>query len=152
MRLSVKLLHGTECWLEVLEDEVVSAVKVLIEQELHIPRVQQRLLYKGKALSDEHRLTDYGICAGAKLNLVVKPPDRLSPEGNTRASKPPPWQQVAHVLEKHFTPADAEKVLEQLQKDYERNLQLLSLDDLERMSTRILHPDAIDAMGLSFME
>ncbi|XP_032873020.1 ubiquitin-like protein 4A [Amblyraja radiata] len=68
MRLSVKLLHGTECWLEVSEDETVSNVKVLIEQQLKIPQGQQRLLYKGKALSGKaitpranHRLTIRGL-------------------------------------------------------------------------------------------
>ncbi|XP_072102339.1 ubiquitin-like protein 4A isoform X1 [Mobula birostris] len=153
MRISVKLLHGVECGLEVPEDEVVSALKVLIEQELKIPRVQQRLLYKGKALAaDEHRLTDYGVHAGAKLNLVVKPADRPSPEGTAQTGRPQAWQQVARVLERHFAPADAEKVLEQLQKDYERKLRLLSLDDVERISTRLLHPDTAEAMDLSFME
>ncbi|XP_078286315.1 ubiquitin-like protein 4A isoform X2 [Rhinoraja longicauda] len=152
MRLSVKLLHGTECWLEVSEDEPVSSVKVLIEQQLKIPQVQQRLLYKGKALSDEHRLPDYGIRHGAKLNLVVKPLDRPSPDGTAQSGRSQAWLQVALIIERHFTPADATKVLEQLQKDYERNLRLLSLDDVERISTRILHPDVADVMELSFME
>ncbi|XP_055486771.1 ubiquitin-like protein 4A [Leucoraja erinacea] len=152
MRLSVKLLHGTECWLEVSEDETVSNVKVLIEQQLKIPQGQQRLLYKGKALSDEHRLPDYGIRPGAKLNLVVKAVDRPSPEGTAQGGRSQAWLQVALIIERHFTPADATKVLEQLQKDYERNLRLLSLDDVERISTRILHPDVADAMELSFME
>uniref|UniRef100_UPI00398E9EB5 ubiquitin-like protein 4A n=1 Tax=Pristiophorus japonicus TaxID=55135 RepID=UPI00398E9EB5 len=152
MQLSVKLLHGTESRLEVPENETIAAVKAIIADKLHIPVVQQRLLYKGKALSDEHRLTDYGIRPNTKLNLVVRPVDRTSPDGTPQGGRAQPWQLILEILEKHFAPADAEKVLEQLQKDYERNLRLLSLDDIERISTRILHPDVADTMELTFLD
>ncbi|XP_043540326.1 ubiquitin-like protein 4A [Chiloscyllium plagiosum] len=83
---------------------------------MNIPVAQQRLLYKGKALLDDHRLSDYSIRPNTKLNLVVKPSDRSSPDGTAQTARPQPWQLVWEILAKHFTPADAEKVLEQLQK------------------------------------
>ncbi|KAF6729298.1 Ubiquitin-like protein 4A-A [Oryzias melastigma] len=73
MILTVKPLQGKECSVQVTEDEKVSTVKELVSERLNIPANQQRLLYKGKALADEHRLSDYSIGPEAKLNLVIRP-------------------------------------------------------------------------------
>ncbi|KAJ4942217.1 hypothetical protein JOQ06_012083 [Pogonophryne albipinna] len=124
MILTVKPLQGKECSVQVTEDEKVSAVKELVSERLNIPTNQQRLLYKGKALADEHRLCDYSIGPEAKLNLVIRP---------------------------HFSPADAAKVHEQLIKDYERSLRQLSIDDIERLAGRLLHPEG-DGMDTSYMD
>ncbi|XP_058841409.1 ubiquitin-like protein 4A [Acipenser ruthenus] len=37
-------------------------------------------------------------------------------------------------------------------QDYERRLRLLSLDDMERLATRMLHPEAVECMELSFLD
>ncbi|RXM94872.1 Ubiquitin-like protein 4A [Acipenser ruthenus] len=39
-----------------------------------------------------------------------------------------------------------------LSQDYERRLCLLSLDDMERLATRMLHPEAGECMELSFLD
>ncbi|KAK1892165.1 Ubiquitin-like protein 4A [Dissostichus eleginoides] len=126
MILTVKPLQGKECSVQVTEDEKVSTVKELVSERLNIPANQQRLLYKGKALADEHRLCDYSIGPEAKLNL-----------GRV-------WQTVSTVLAKHFSPADAAK-------DYERSLRQLSIDDIERLAGRLLHPEG-DSMDTSYMD
>nr|XP_057927326.1 ubiquitin-like protein 4A [Doryrhamphus excisus] len=157
MILTVKPLQGKECSVHVKEDEKVSTVKELVFERLNIPPNQQRLLYKGKALADEHRLSDYSIGPEAKLNLVIRPVgERTGSSGMTANSSSTSqggvWQSVVTILAKHFSPADAAKVHEQLIKDYERSLRQLSLDDIERLAGRLLHPDANGMDTSSYMD
>lgn len=158
MILTIKPLQGKECSVQVTEDEKVSTVKELVSERLNIPANQQRLLYKGKALADEHRLSDYSIGPEAKLNLVIRPVGERTGASGTAASssssssaQPGVWQTVSTVLARHFSPADAAKVHEQLIKDYERSLRQLSLDDIERLAGRLLHPDG-EGMDTSYMD
>ncbi|XP_043103429.1 ubiquitin-like protein 4A [Puntigrus tetrazona] len=156
MILTVKPLQGKECNVQVTENEKVSTVKELVSERLNIPPSQQRLLYKGKALADEHRLSDYSIGPEAKLNLVVRPAGEKSGAGGTSSTGPEKagsgvWQVLSTVLAKHFSPADAAKVQEQLIKDYERSLRQLSLDDIERLASRLLHPET-EGMDTSYMD
>ncbi|KAM4746629.1 ubiquitin-like protein 4A [Anableps anableps] len=155
MILTVKPLQGKECSIQVTEDEKVSTVKELVSERLNIPANQQRLLYKGKALADEHRLSDYSIGPEAKLNLVIRPVgERAAAPGMAGSSSNPQggvWQIVSTILAKHFSPADAAKVHEQLIKDYERSLRQLSLDDIERLAGRLLHPEG-EGMDTSYMD
>uniref|UniRef100_A0A3Q4AI55 Ubiquitin-like domain-containing protein n=1 Tax=Mola mola TaxID=94237 RepID=A0A3Q4AI55_MOLML len=162
MILTVKPLQGKECSVQVTEDEKVSTVKELVSECLNIPTNQQRLLYKGKALADEHRLSDYSIGPEAKLNLVVRPSGERtgqlgmvaggsSSSSSTTTTQGRVWQTVSTILAKHFSPADAAKVHEQLIKDYERSLRQLSLDDIERLAGRLLHPDG-ESMDTSYMD
>lgn len=161
MILTVKPLQGKECSVQVTEDEKVSTVKELVSERLNIPANQQRLLYKGKALADEHRLSDYSIGPEAKLNLVIRPVgERTGASGMAAGSSGSSgssttqgrvWQTVSTILARHFSPADAAKVHEQLVKDYERSLRQLSLDDIERLAGRLLHPDG-EAMDTSYMD
>ncbi|TKS78929.1 Ubiquitin-like protein 4A [Collichthys lucidus] len=159
MILTVKPLQGKECSVQVTEDEKVSTVKELVSERLNIPANQQRLLYKGKALADEHRLSDYSIGPEAKLNLVIRPVgERTGASGMVAGSSSSGgsmqgrvWQTVSTILARHFSPADAAKVHEQLIKDYERSLRQLSLDDIERLAGRLLHPDG-EGMDTSYMD
>lgn len=163
MILTVKPLQGKECNVQVTENEKVSTVKELVYERLNIPPHQQRLLYKGKALADEYRLSDYAIGPEAKLNLVVRPTGErsgatVSSHSTTTSSSSSSgitgselWQLLSTVLAKHFSPADAAKVQEQLIKDYERSLRQLSLDDIERLAGRLLHPEA-EGMDTSCMD
>lgn len=158
MILTVKPLQGKECSVQVTEDEKVSTVKELVSERLNIPANQQRLLYKGKALADEHRLSDYSIGPEAKLNLVIRPVgERTGASGMAAGSSGGSstqggvWQTVSTILARHFSPADAAKVHEQLIKDYERSLRQLSLDDIERLAGRLLHPEG-EGMDTSYMD
>lgn len=71
--------------------------------------------------SDEHRLSDYSIGPEAKLNLVVRPPGERTGASGTAAGGSSSthegvWQMVSTILARHFSPADAVKVHEQLIK------------------------------------
>ncbi|XP_042523411.1 ubiquitin-like protein 4A [Dipodomys spectabilis] len=155
MQLTVKALQGRECSLQVAEDELVSTLKQLVSEKLNVPVRQQRLLFKGKALADDKRLSDYSIGPNSKLNLVVKPLDKVLLEAGTArrladSAPTPVWQLISKVLARHFTVADANRVLEQLQRDYERSLSRLTLDDIERLAGRFLHPELSEAMEKGF--
>ncbi|XP_025066600.1 ubiquitin-like protein 4A [Alligator sinensis] len=125
-----------------------SLLITLWSQPIYLPATQ----------GDEHRLSDYAIGPESKLNLVIKPPEKASPEETGCKGSPPAtafptlWPQLTQVLARHFSTADMEKVLEQLQKDYDRSLRLLSLDDIERLATRILHPDTPDMLEMGFLD
>ncbi|XP_058147043.1 ubiquitin-like protein 4A [Dasypus novemcinctus] len=160
MQLTVKALQGRECSLQVSEDEPVATLKHLVSEKLNVPVRQQRLLFKGKALADGKRLSDYSIGPNSKLNLVVKPLEKVLLEADTArrlaetpAPPPPPaaWQLISKILGRHFSAADASRVLEQLQRDYERSLSRLTLDDIERLAGRFLHPEVTEPLekGLS---
>uniref|UniRef100_A0A8D0HSR5 Ubiquitin like 4A n=1 Tax=Sphenodon punctatus TaxID=8508 RepID=A0A8D0HSR5_SPHPU len=144
MLLTVKALQGRECSLQVGGGERGAGVCVWGSSQLLLPP------------PDEHRLCDYAIGPESKLNLVIKPSEKGSPEEPPRWPGPPHlpagWHPLAQVLVRHFGTADAEKVLEQMLKDYERSLRLLSLDDIERLATRLLHPEVAEAMELSFLD
>ncbi|XP_046529647.1 ubiquitin-like protein 4A [Equus quagga] len=142
---------------QVSEDELVSTLKHLVSEKLNVPVRQQRLLFKGKALADGKRLSDYSIGPNSKLNLVVRPLEKvLLEESTTRrlaetpAPPPPAWQLISKVLARHFSAADASRVLDQLQRDYERSLSRLTLDDIERLASRFLHPEVTEAMEKGF--
>lgn len=155
MQLTVKALQGRECSLQVAEDELVSTLKHLVSDKLNVPVRQQRLLFKGKALADEKRLSDYNIGPNSKLNLVVKPLEKvLLEEGSAHrlvdSSATPIWQLISKVLARHFSIGDASRVLEQLQRDYDRSLSRLTLDDIERLASRFLHPEVTEAMEKGF--
>ncbi|XP_004717610.1 ubiquitin-like protein 4A [Echinops telfairi] len=156
MQLTVKALQGRECTLQVSEDEMVSSLKLLVSEHLDVPVRQQRLLFKGKALADGKRLSDYSIGPNSKLNLVVKPLEKvlLEPGTGRRQAEAQPrplptssetWQLVAKVLSHHFSAADASRVQEQLQREYERSLSRLTMDDIERLATRFLHPEVTES-------
>ncbi|XP_041429178.1 ubiquitin-like protein 4A [Xenopus laevis] len=148
MQLTVKALKGKEAHIQVSEGDTVLAVKRLVEEKLQVPVSQQRLLFRGKSLADEHCLSHYSIGPGSRLNLMVK--DQVAPEGHSGNNTA--WKSLSVILRKHFSPADAERVLEYVQKDYERSLSLLSLDDIERLATRILHPQYSEAADLGFLD
>lgn len=75
-------------------------------------------------LADGKRLSDYSIGPNSKLNLVVKPLEKVLLEESAAARglteaplpHPPAWQLIAKVLARHFSAADASRVLDQLQR------------------------------------
>lgn len=52
-------------------------MKRLIQQQLDIAPARQRLVYAGNVLEDDRVLSSYGIHAGARLRLVVRPATKL---------------------------------------------------------------------------
>ncbi|KAB1253908.1 Ubiquitin-like protein 4A [Camelus dromedarius] len=135
-----KALQGHECSLQVSEDELVSTLKHLVSGKLNVPERQQRLLFKGKALADGKRLSDYSIGPNSRLNLVVRPLEKVLLE-ETLPPTPAAWQLISKVLARHFSAADASR---------ETSLSHLTLDDIQRLAGRFLHPEVKAAMEKGF--
>ncbi|XP_022103940.1 ubiquitin-like protein 4A-B [Acanthaster planci] len=151
MILTVKILqtHGRECCVEVTATEPILSVKRMVAKELDVPVHQQRLVFKGKTLSDGQCLCDYNIGPDTKIHLVIRRPD--ASEDLTSPSRigkgTALWEELQKLLRKHFTSEDAEKVLEQFKKEFSTNIASLSLDDIERiaMSKLGVYPDGSEA-------
>lgn len=62
--------------------------------------------------TDSESLCDYNIVEGNKLHLFVREDATSTPQ----QSAPDFFEQLQKFLEKHFTPNDAEKVLEEFRK------------------------------------
>ncbi|XP_062940479.1 ubiquitin-like protein 4A [Cynocephalus volans] len=155
MQLTVKVLQGRECSLQVPEDELGSTLKHLISEKLNVPVCQQWLLFKGTVLAYGKRLLDYSTGANSKLNLVIKPLEKVLLEEGTaqRLATSPPlpvWQLISKVLARYFSAADASRVQQQLQRDYERSLSCLTLDDIECLASCFLHLEVTEAVEKGF--
>ncbi|MGH0186032.1 UNVERIFIED_CONTAM: hypothetical protein FKN15_019928, partial [Acipenser sinensis] len=118
---------------QVCEDEKVSTVWSLVSDRLNIPVNQQGLLYKGKSLA--------GRLNSTAQHRTAHPSSHPSHHPSSHPGSV--WHSLPALLNKHFSPANA---------DYERRLHLLSLDDMERLATRMLHPEAVECMELSFLD
>uniref|UniRef100_A0A8C4PX95 Ubiquitin like 4A n=1 Tax=Eptatretus burgeri TaxID=7764 RepID=A0A8C4PX95_EPTBU len=156
MIVTVKVLQGGECSVEV-DTDLVAVVKQQVAERLHVPAHQQRLLFKGKALADELSLCHYNIPPNAKLNLVVKAVGERTQHQATELvatvpATPTLWDLLSPLLSRHFSPTDAQVVLQQFQKDYERNLHGLSLDDVERLATQLLQPSQMQPLSCAMLE
>lgn len=136
MFISVKILQGEECTIEVSASSSISAVKQLVAQALQIPVDQQRLVFKGKTLSDSLSLGDYNIVEGNRLHLFVL---------KTAEEAAVIWDQMRKFLLVQFSPEDAEKVLEEYKKDFSKSVASLSLDDIERLASTCLDSTSTSA-------
>lgn len=143
MIITVKILRGRECTIEAPVTSSVNFVKQLVSRELDIPVDQQRLVFRGKTLSDGNCLGDYDIVDGTKLHLVVRKSE-LSPEDEDRVQRRSKrrgsssaeafYVELEKTLVKHFTKDAAAQVLEQFKKELDSTVQESSLDDIERFA------------------
>ncbi|XP_003409445.1 ubiquitin-like protein 4B [Loxodonta africana] len=137
MLLTVKLLLGQRCRLEVSGKESVAMLKKLVSERLQIPEEQQHLLFRGQLMDDDKCLSDYCSGPNASINVVIRPPEKA------RQAQPSPWpqplwHQLGRVLAKHFEPRDAEAVLRLLRQEHEQRLQRVSLEALEQLAHYLL--------------
>ncbi|XP_060627526.2 ubiquitin-like protein 4B [Anolis sagrei] len=148
MQLKVKRLLGQQCCLQVSGHESISLLKSLVSEELKVPEDQQTLLFQGKVLDEQHKLSDYSIGPESVLYLAIKKPELTplkEPSKPTLAQAHSVWYQLSQVLENHFKTSDAIKVLERVLNDYYRSLGLLSLKNIEELARDILNPKETEA-------
>ncbi|KAI3713394.1 hypothetical protein L1987_71971 [Smallanthus sonchifolius] len=62
---------------------LVSAFKEKIANDVGLPVGQQRLIFRGKVLKDEHRLSEYHIESGHTLHLVARQPSESQPSSGS---------------------------------------------------------------------
>ena len=129
MKIYIKLLGRQEKSIEVDASEAVLSVKMKVEQEFDIPCEQQRLVFKGSTLADSSTLSEHKICDNSKLHLFNKRKTSQS----TPQQQDALWRELRKFLNRHFSEADTEVVLNNFKEDFRTTLKELSLDDLERL-------------------
>lgn len=145
MKLTVKVLGKSDDFDIDVPDETiqVSVLKHLIECKRGIPFNSQRILFKGKTLSDAKSTKDYGIEDSCKLHLSIKTSETVvsaAKEAPIISSNNPSHSnedfliKLEKILRRHFTPGDAEKVFLKFSEVYEGIVDAVSLDDIERIA------------------
>lgn len=104
-------------------------LKKEISKSLNIPVPRQKILFVGRTLADEKLLSDYPqIQNGSKLTVVMKEPEPLK-------------DVMCKIFKKFYSDEQSEAMAKDFMIDFEKRLDQLSLDDIERMAAYFLERD-----------
>ncbi|KAK8472935.1 hypothetical protein PHAVU_001G001400 [Phaseolus vulgaris] len=87
VQLNIKTLDSRIYSFQVNKNMPVSLFKEKIANEIGVPVSQQRLIFRGKVLKDEHVLSEYHVENGHTLHLVERQPNQPQASG-TSADEP----------------------------------------------------------------
>uniref|UniRef100_A0A1J3CXJ1 Large proline-rich protein BAG6 n=1 Tax=Noccaea caerulescens TaxID=107243 RepID=A0A1J3CXJ1_NOCCA len=79
VELNIKTLDSQTYTFKVNKNETVSLFKEKIASEIGVPVGQQRLIFRGRVLKDDHPLSEYHLENGHTLHLVVRQPAEPMP-------------------------------------------------------------------------
>ena len=71
MLIKIKTLTGRILEVNMEDTDTVLRLKERVEEREGIPPIQQRMVFKGKALADESTLKDCNIAPGEVVHLVM---------------------------------------------------------------------------------
>ncbi|XP_050729840.1 ubiquitin-like protein 4A [Eriocheir sinensis] len=148
MRLTVKILQGGECCVNVPETAKVSEVKTCVEQLLNVQAASQRLVFKGKTLADDMTLTEAGVTEATKIHMMVKKGEGVaatttnstspSPASSSKTPAPLPpldfFVQLDAFLSKHLTQEQTNKVVNEFRKNCQLMVDSMNFEDIERFA------------------
>ncbi|XP_022656395.1 ubiquitin-like protein 4A [Varroa jacobsoni] len=148
MKITVKILGGEECTIEVQSSTSIQDVKKELSVKMNVPVEKQKLVFKGKTLVDTSKVGEHTLEEGAKVHLVVTKSSTPTPSSSSSGSSPATstkasssvdfWPLLSDLLRRHFVPEDVDKIIDEYKKDFEAGLQSLNLDDIDRMAHAIL--------------
>jgi len=127
MKVSVKILQGAECNVDVVGADSVDHLKELVKVHLNICPSDQRLLHKGKTLQDGTLIQEYNLREGDKLHLVVK--KESTPSESNR------------VVKKESTPSESKDIKRPLSGCIETQTEPLARSVLETELHKLLKPN-----------
>jgi len=132
MKITVKILQGVECCVEITEENTTEDLKSAVEKELNIPAGSQRLILKGKTLQDSTILKEYKIKDGDKVHLAVKNAAVIDKKPSSPRSELE--IELRKIVKEHFrSEDDCNAVVAATIKILEQKLANLSLDDIEQI-------------------
>lgn len=67
----VRIVVDTEFELEIQPSDTITRIKELIQEKMEIPPPQQTLVFNGQKMSDEKKLSEYGLGDGASVHLIL---------------------------------------------------------------------------------
>ncbi|XP_037802176.1 ubiquitin-like protein 4A [Penaeus monodon] len=141
MKVTVKILRGSECSLEVSGTTRIRDLKDKVEIILNVSPSSQRLVFRGKTLTDETSLEEAGITDGAKIYLMVKKGELSSPSlgassSNSVSSSPTVdfFAQLDTFLRKHLTQEQTTQVVNEFRKNCQLMVDSMNFDDIERFA------------------
>lgn len=83
LELNIKTLESQTYTFKVNKNETVSVFKEKIAGETGVPVAQQRLIFRGRVLKDDHPLSEYHLENGHTLHLIVRQPAGSVPSSGT---------------------------------------------------------------------
>ncbi|KAL7244706.1 hypothetical protein ACSBR2_000139 [Camellia fascicularis] len=83
VELNIKTLDSQIYSFQVDKNMPVSQFKEKIASEIGLPVGQQRLIFRGKVLKDDHQLSEYHVDNGHTLHLVARQPSEAQPHSST---------------------------------------------------------------------
>ena len=72
LEITIKTLTGKSIPLDVDTGDTIRIVKEKLEAKEGYPVSEQRLIYHGQQLEDDHTLADYKVLSGDTLHLVIR--------------------------------------------------------------------------------
>ncbi|XP_057469973.1 LOW QUALITY PROTEIN: ubiquitin-like domain-containing protein CIP73 [Actinidia eriantha] len=87
VELNIKTLDSQIYSFQVDKNMPVSLFKEKIASEIGLPVGQQRLIFRGKVLKDDHLLSEYHVENGHTLHLVVRQPSEPQPPSSTSSGE-----------------------------------------------------------------
>ena len=73
MQIFVKTLTGRTINVEVEKTDSIQRVKERIHDKEGVPVGQQKLIFAGRQLEDDHTISDYHIQKESTVHLILKP-------------------------------------------------------------------------------
>ena len=72
MQIFIKLLNGETLTIETQLDSTIQTIKEIIEKKESIKVKYQRLIFSGRQLEDNKKLSDYKILPNSTLHLSAR--------------------------------------------------------------------------------
>ncbi|XP_044511387.1 ubiquitin-like domain-containing protein CIP73 isoform X2 [Mangifera indica] len=87
VEINIKTLESQIYSFQVDKNMLVSSFKEKIANDIGVPVGQQRLIFRGKVLKDDHPLSEYHVENGHTLHLVVRQPTQSQPSSDTSSGE-----------------------------------------------------------------
>ncbi|KAA8528801.1 hypothetical protein F0562_036156 [Nyssa sinensis] len=87
VELNIKTLDSQIYTFHVDKNMSVSLFKEKIASKIGLPVGQQRLIFRGKVLKDDHQLSEYYVESGHTLHLVARQPSQSQPSSSTSSGE-----------------------------------------------------------------